>query len=220
MLAQNNIWHGGWLIYAASFTIITASIVALKSDNLKKRLAYSTVSQLSYVILAAAIFAPKAIAAAAFHIAAHAFGKITLFFAAGSIYTAAHKKNISQLAGIGKRMPWTMGAFAIASISMIGLPPAAGFISKWYMIDGALSQELYIVIAVLIVSTLLNAAYFLPIIYKAFFEDEKISTGITIQHQHGEAPWPIVISLVITALATLVLFFYPGVFLELAEMLE
>ena len=96
----------------AGFTIIAASIVALRSDNLKRRLAYSTVSQLSYVVLAAALLAPLSVVGAVLHIAAHAFGKITLFFAAGAIYTAAHKTEVSQLDGIGRRMPWTMGAFA------------------------------------------------------------------------------------------------------------
>ena len=110
--------------------------MALRSDNLKRRLAYSTVSQLSYVVLAAALLAPLSIVGAALHIAAHAVGKITLFFAAGAIYTAAHKTQVSELDGIGRRMPWTMGAFALGALSMIGLPPAAGFVSKWYILSG------------------------------------------------------------------------------------
>ncbi|MCS5605841.1 MAG: monovalent cation/H+ antiporter subunit D family protein, partial [Alphaproteobacteria bacterium] len=125
-------------LYLAGFTIIVASIVALRQDNLKRRLAYSTVSQLSYVILAALILSPLSTMGAALHIAVHAFGKITLFMAAGAIYTAAHKINVSQLDGIGKRMPWTMGAFTIGALSMIGLPPAGGFLSKWYILLGAL----------------------------------------------------------------------------------
>src|SRR3970282_601031 len=124
-----------WLPFAAGFPIIAASIVALRSDNLKRRLAYSTVSQLSYVVLAAALLTPLSIIGAPLHIATHAAGKITLFFAAGAIYTAAHKTEVSQLDGIGRRMPWTMGAFGIGALSMIGLPPAAGFLSKWYMVS-------------------------------------------------------------------------------------
>lgn len=213
---QQNWWHGGWLVWVAGFTIIAASITALHQDNLKKRLAYSTVSQLSYVILAVAILSPKAVVAAAFHIAAHAFGKITLFFAAGSIYTSAHKTKVSQLSGVGRQMPWTMIAFTIGALSMIGVPPAVGFISKWYMLTGAFTGELYVVVGILIVSTVLNAAYFLPIVYKAFFEKVPSATGITISRKYGEAPLPIVIALVITASATLVLFFAPGVFMELA----
>lgn len=210
-------FHGQWLVYLSGFTIIAASVVAMRQDNLKKRLAYSTISQLSYVILAVSILAPKAIIAASFHIAAHAFGKITLFFAAGSIYTSAHKTKVSQLSGVGHKMPWTMTAFAIASLSMIGVPPAVGFISKWYMVSGAFDRDMYLVIGVIIISTLLNAAYFLPIVYKAFFEKEKLTTGVTISKNYGEAPLAIVIALVITAFATIALFAYPGVFMELAE---
>ena len=121
---------GGWLVVVAGFTILAASVVALRADNLKRRLAYSTVSQLSYVVLAAALLAPLSVIGAALHIAAHALGKITLFFAAGAIYTAAHKTEVSELDGIGRRMPWTMGAFAIGALSMIGLPPTAGFVSQ------------------------------------------------------------------------------------------
>lgn len=209
--------YGQWLLYFAAFTIIAASVIAYLQDNLKKRLAYSTVSQLSYVILAAAIIAPKSIIAAIFHIAAHAFGKITLFFAAGAIYTAAHKGNVSQLSGIGKKMPWTMVAFAVGAFSMIGVPPFAGFLTKWYMVFGTINQHLYPVIIVIILSTLLNAAYFLPIIYKAFFEEEKTNSGVVISHPHGEAPLLMVVALTITAFATIALFIWPDAVLNLAE---
>lgn len=204
-----------WVLWIAGFTIITASIIALQQDNLKRRLAYSTISQLSYVILAVFILAPLSTAAAALHIAAHAFGKITLFFAAGSIYTAAHKTNISQLNGIGYRMPWTMTAFTIGSISMIGLPPTAGFLSKWYMLMGAFQEQQVIAILVIIASTLLNAAYFIPIIYAAWFKQENEGDD----NHHGEAPWSIVIALMITAVLTLLLFFFPDVPLQLAMSL-
>lgn len=200
-----------WLLYISGFTIIAASIVALRSDNLKRRLAYSTISQLSYVVMATAILAPLSIVGATLHIAAHAFGKITLFFAAGSIYTASRKTEVSQLDGIGRRMPWTMGAFAIGALSMIGVPPTAGFISKWYILHGAIDGEQMLAVAVVIISTLLNAAYLLPIVYAAFF---KKAAG-----DHGEAPLPIVIAITLTAAATVMLFFFPGVFLELARQL-
>ena len=204
-----------WVAYAAGFTIIVASAIALAQDNLKRRLAYSTVSQLSYVVLAAALATPLAIAGAALHIAAHAFGKITLFFAAGSIYTAAHKTEISQLNGIGKRMPITMLAFAIGAFSMIGVPPTAGFLGKWYILSAAVSVEHIFVLFVLFASTLLNAAYFVPIVYRAFFRAEDVPPD----HEHGEAPWPIVVALSITAAATLGLFFFPDVPLGLARQL-
>jgi len=202
-----------WLLYISGATILIASTIALSADNLKRRLAYSTVSQLSYVIMAAAILAPISAVGAAMHIAAHAFGKITLFFAAGSIYTASHKTEVSQLNGIGRRMPWTMGAFAIGALSMIGVPPTAGFVSKWYILLGALDAQSTVAIVVIVVSTLLNAAYFLPVIYAAFFR--KPPEGD--EHKHGEAPLPIVIALCITAAGTIVLFFLPDIPLALAR---
>ncbi|MFN7087037.1 MAG: monovalent cation/H+ antiporter subunit D family protein [Burkholderiales bacterium] len=204
-----------WLPFVSGFTIIVASIVALRSDNLKRRLAYSTVSQLSYVVLAAALLTPLSLIGAALHIAAHALGKITLFFAAGAIYTAAHKTEVSQLDGIGRRMPWTMGAFAVGALSMIGLPPAAGFISKWYILQGAVASAQWNAVAVIAASTLLNAGYFLPIVYRAFF----VVPPAGERHAHGEAPWPMVAALVLTALGTIALFFFPEVPLALARQL-
>jgi multicomponent Na+:H+ antiporter subunit D len=203
-----------WLVTVAGFTIVAASVVALAADNLKRRLAYSTVSQLSYVVLAAALLAPLSMVGAILHIAAHAVGKITLFFAAGAIYTAAHKTEIRQLDGIGRYMPWTMGAFAIASLSMIGLPPAVGFVSKWYMLSGAMAQQHWLAVGVIVLSTLLNAAYFLPIVYRAFFISPAQGTGAD---PHGEAPLPMVLALGITAAATVILFFCPDLPLALAR---
>jgi multicomponent Na+:H+ antiporter subunit D len=205
-----------WLLYVSGFTILAASIIALRQDNLKRRLAYSTISQLSYVVMATAILAPLSIVGAGLHIAVHAFGKITLFFAAGSIYTASHKTEVSQLDGIGRRMPWTMGAFAIGALSMIGVPPTAGFISKWYILHGALDSGQMLAVIVIVISTLLNAGYFLPIVYAAFFKKPKTDTG----EEHGEAPLAIVIAVTLTAAATMLLFFLPGVFLELAKQLN
>jgi multicomponent Na+:H+ antiporter subunit D len=189
-------------------------MIALNQDNLKRRLAYSTVSQLSYVVLAAAILTPISLVGAALHIAAHAFGKITLFFAAGSIYTASHKTEVSELDGIGRRMPWTMGAFAIGTLSLIGLPPTVGFVSKWYMAGAAIAAEQYLALSVIVLSTLLNAAYFAPIVYAAFFKPERVAG---YGRNHGEAPWPIVVALVATAAGTVILFFFPGLPVSLAR---
>ncbi|MDD2879241.1 MAG: proton-conducting transporter membrane subunit [Rhodoferax sp.] len=205
-----------WLVVLAGFTIIAASAVALTADNLKRRLAYSTISQLSYVTMAAALLAPLSLIGAVMHIAAHAVGKITLFFAAGAIYTAAHKTEVSQLDGIGRRMPWTMGAFAIAALSMIGLPPAAGFISKWYMLSGAMEAQHWLAVSVIILSTLLNAGYFLPIVYRAFFVAPPADPH---GHPHGEAPLLMVIALTATAAGTVLLFFFPDVPLALARQM-
>lgn len=203
-----------WLFYAAGFTILSASIIALRQDNLKRRLAYSTVSQLSYVIMGAAILAPLSMVGAVMHIAVHAFGKITLFFAAGSILVASHKTNISQFDGIGRRMPWTMGAFAIGALSMIGVPPTAGFISKWYILSGAFDADNLAAVGVIIVSTLLNAGYFLPVIYRAFFKKPDAKDDV----EHGEAPWPVVLALMTTAAGTVLIFLFPGQLLELARL--
>jgi multicomponent Na+:H+ antiporter subunit D len=203
-----------WLPWVAGFTIVAASIVALRADNLKRRLAYSTVSQLSYVVMAAAILAPLSVVGAVLHIAAHAFGKITLFFAAGAVYTAAHKTQVSELDGIGRRMPWTFAAFGIGALSMIGLPPAAGFVSKWYMVSGALAAEAWMPLAVIVASTLLNAGYFLPIVYRAFFVEGKHEP-----HGHGEAPWTMVAAQVATATLTIAMFFWADVPLALARSL-
>jgi multicomponent Na+:H+ antiporter subunit D len=176
-----------WLPTVAGFTIIAASVYALRADNLKRRLAYSTVSQLSYVVLAAALLTPISVVGAVLHIAAHAVAKITLFFAAGAIYTAAHKTEVSQLDGIGRRMPWTMGAFTVGALSLIGIPPAAGFASKWFIVSGAAGAGQTVAVVVLAVSTLLNAAYFLPIVHSAFFRAPRAGEA-----GHGEAPWPMV----------------------------
>ncbi len=203
-----------WLLYLSGFTIIAASVIALRQDNLKRRLAYSTISQLSYVVMATAILAPMSIIGAVMHIAAHAFGKITLFFCAGSILVASHKTEVSQLDGIGRRMPWTMAAFAVGALSMIGIPPVAGFISKWYILSGAFDSGQMLAVGVIVLSTLLNAGYFLPIIYRAFFKNP-VDDG----EMHGEAPVPIVIALTITASITFLIFLFPGPFLELARQL-
>jgi multicomponent Na+:H+ antiporter subunit D len=203
-----------WLPFFAGFTIIAASVVALRADNLKRRLAYSTISQLSYVVLAAALLTPLSVIGAALHIVTHAFGKITLFFAAGAIYTAGHKTLVSELDGIARRMPWTMAAFTIGALSLIGIPPAAGFLSKWYIVLGAAEGGHWVVLAVLVVSTLLNAAYFLPIIYAAYFRAPPDA-----EHPHGEAPWPMLAAMAVTAGGVLLLFFGMEFPLALARQL-
>ena len=161
---------GIWLAAVAAFTLLVASLIALRKDNLKRRLAYSTISQLSYIVLGLGVGAPAALVGGLLHIPAHAFMKLTLFFCAGAIHVETHTDDISAMAGIGKRMPVTMAAFAVASAGMAGIPLLAGFVSKWYLLIGsvAVGGELFAV--ALLVSGLLNIGYFWPVVYTAFFE--------------------------------------------------
>ena len=192
--------------YFVSFTVLMASIIALSKDNLKARLAYSTVSQLSYIILGVALLTPAGIEGGIVHIANHAFSKITLFFCAGAIYVATHKKNISEMGGLGRAMPFTFAAFAIASLSMIGAPPVAGFVTKWYLLTGALDAGQLGILVILLGSTLLNVGYFAPVTFKAFFGKPpagEVYTGIR------EAPLTMVIPLMIAAIISVVIGIYP-----------
>ncbi len=191
--------------YVAAFTIVAASLIALTKDDLKARLAYSTVSQLSYVVIGVALLTPSAVQGGMAHIVHHAFSKITLFFAAGAIYVATHTKKISLMSGLGRRMPWTFGAFALASLSMIGVPPVCGFVSKWYLVNGTLQADQIILLCALLASTILNAAYFTPIVYKAFFEAPLPEVE---PHVHGEAPLTMVVPLFLTALISVAIGLY------------
>jgi multicomponent Na+:H+ antiporter subunit D len=203
-----------FLIYFVSITIIVASLFALKQDNLKARLAYSTVGQLSYVVLAGGLIGISGISGGMLHIAMHAFGKITLFFCAGAILVNTGLKNISQMKGLGKKMPVTMAAFFFGSLSVIGLPPFGGFLSKWYLALGCIEADQIPILVVILTSSLLNAAYFLPIAYNAFFTDGNFDGATQIQ----EAPLLTVAPPVFTAFVSLLLFFYPGFFVKLAKM--
>ncbi len=208
-------FHLGEVVcYIAAFTIIAASLVALAQDELKRRLAYSTISQLSYIVLGAALLSPRGMTGAMVHMAMHAFGKITLFFCAGAIFVATGVKHISGMAGIGRQMPVTMAAFLVGALSVIGIPPCGGFISKWYLVLGTLDSGSLLMLSVLLLSSLLNAAYFLPIVYRAFFcrPEEAL-----FENERKEAPYWCLIPLVLTALGSIVLFFYPQPFFSLAE---
>jgi len=206
---------GTALCYVAAFTVIVGSLIALSQDGLKRRLAFSTISQLSYIVLGIALLSSTGMIGSMVHIAMHAFGKITLFFCAGAIFVATGKKNISEMVGIGKRMPVTMIAFFIGSLSVIGLPPCGGFISKWYLLLGTLEAHQVVMLIVLLVSTLLNAAYLLPIVYRAFFCKEQESL---FDNKIEEAPRWCVIPPVLSAVGSIVLFFYPQPFFALAEV--
>ena len=209
-----------FVITFASFTIIIASLIALSRDNLKARLAFSTISQLSYIILGAALLTPSAMVGGIIHITNHAFSKITLFFCAGSIYVSSHKTEVSQLSGIGKKMPWTMTAFAVATLSMIGVPPVSGFITKWYLVIGSLERHSLVVLIVLLASSFLNAAYFVPILYRAFFKNENSNSDQDNLSKHKEQKENLflVIPLTITAIISVLLGLYPDFIVQLAEM--
>jgi NADH-quinone oxidoreductase subunit L/multicomponent Na+:H+ antiporter subunit D len=158
------------LAAVAAFTLVTASVIALRQDNLKRRLAFSTVSQLSYIVLGLAVLDPTALVGGLLHIPAHAFMKITLFFAAGAIHVETHTDDISDMAGIGRRMPLTMAAFAVAAAGMAGIPLVAGFVSKYFLLIGSVSAGQTLFAVALLVSGVLNIGYFWPIVYTAFFE--------------------------------------------------
>ena len=194
-----------WLMWVAAYTIIVASIVAMTKDNLKARLAYSTISQLSYITLGMALATSMGALGGGMHIAMHAMGKITLFMCAGSIYVATHKINISQMNGLGRIMPITYGAFLIGALSIIGLPPLGGSWSKWLLIVGAADAGQQVMIAVLMLSSLLNVAYLLSIVGKGFFWPAKANTAPS---KIAESPVLVWLPPAITAFGCLLLFFY------------
>lgn len=225
-----DIGAGTWIAYMAAMTILLASLVAMRKDNLKARLAYSTISQLSYIVLGAMMATGLGIIGGGMHIVMHAFGKITLFFCAGAIMVASHKTEISQMRGLGRKMPITFICFLIGSLSIIGLPPFGGVWSKWYLALAAAETDQVIFVAVLMISSLLNVAYLIPIVVRGFYSDP---TANEDHHDHhddhagpkhlpGDAPGPhqwkvagwseapplCLAALVFTAFGCAVLFFY------------
>ena len=203
-----------WLLAFAALTVIAGSLVAMRRDNLKARLAYSTVSQLSYIVMGALLASAWGIVGAGLHIVMHAFAKITLFFCAGAILVAHHRTKVSELDGIGRAMPLTMGAFLIASLSIVGLPLLGGMWSKWYLALGTIEAGQYALLAVLMLSSVLSVAYLLPIPVRAFAK-----RGPAAGRGIAEAPRPCVLAIAITAAGCLVLFWYAERWLRLMEQL-
>ncbi len=220
-----------WLAYVAAATILLSSLIAMRKDNLKARLAYSTISQLSYVVLGAMLASNIGAMGSTLHIVMHAFGKITLFFCAGAIIVFAHKTEISDMRGLGRKMPITFFCFFVASLSIIGLPPLGGVWSKWYIALAAAETDQIIFIAVLMISSLLNIAYLMPIVLYGYFGKEKPadthSHGDDHDHHHAppshpmlkhltfgrpgiiaEAPVMCLAPIVLTTIGCFVLFFY------------
>lgn len=191
-----------WLAVAAAITILVASLMALAQDDLKRRLAYSTVGHLSYIVLAVALLDPTAFTGGLLHITAHATMKITLFFVAGAIYAHTRAQRVSELDGIGRAMPWTMAAFAVGSLGLAGVPPVNGFLSKWVIGSGTGGNEWALI--VLLVSGLLNAAYLFPILHRAYLRSSTRFTGV------GEAPALILVPVLVTAGLSVVLGLWPN----------
>lgn len=192
------------LASAATATILLASLRALGEPNLKRRLAYSTISQLSYIVLGATLHSTTALAGAMFHMVAHGFMKITLFFCAGTIYIQTHKLDIPELAGLGRHMPITFGAFTLAALGLAGTPFLVGFVSKWHLGLGALEAGRALFLGVYVVSGLLNFAYFLPIVSTAFFGPTTSSI------RYNEARLALTLPLVVTAVASVFLGLAPN----------
>ncbi len=206
---------GLMMAYFVCFTIIVASFYALTHDNLKKRLAYSTISQLSYIVLGVAMLTPSGITGGMLHIPYHAFMKITLFMCAGAIIVTAKIENISEMNGIGRKMPITMLAFTVGALGMVGVPPVAGFVSKWYILLGSVEMNQLPILLILLASALLNVGYFFPVIYVAFFKkpDKELN--------FGEASPFMLVPLTLTAIGSLILGIWPDapyLFLELVNI--
>ncbi len=194
------------MMWVAAVTLVVAGLIAITKDNLKARLAYSTVSQLAYIVLAATLGNEIATSGGTLHLMTHAVGKITLFFCAGAIYTATRRTRVSELDGLGRAMPWTFGAFTVASLSVVGLPPGGGTWSKWLLLEGAVAAEEYVMFAVMLVGSLLALAYLMPVAVRGFLRSPPAGEGV-----RREAPAACVVPLVLTASASVALFLVPDV---------
>lgn len=205
-----------WLVlaYFAAFTVVVSGLYALAQDNLKRRLAFSTINNLAIIVMGAALVTSSSITGSIFHMGSHGFMKITLFFVAGAIFVKTRKENISQLDGLGRQMPLTMGAFSIGAMGIAGTPPICGFISKWYLAMGSLEASQVIFLFVLLISALLDVAYFFPIIYNSFFKTPK--EGISLHFD--EASMKMVVPLMITAIISLILGIVPNAFFHFFEI--
>jgi len=197
-----------FMIYICGFTIITTSVIAIKQDNLKKLLAYSTISQLSYVVIAILILTPSAIIAASMHLVAHAVSKITLFFAAGAIYSSTGYTKISEMDGIGKNLKVVSIAFTLGAMSLVGIPLLVGFTSKWYIVQSSVEVGQWFILLVITISTLLNIGYFTPIIYKFFFKNELKEISFKT------LPQDINLSIIICCVLMVILFMQPNLVME------
>jgi multicomponent Na+:H+ antiporter subunit D len=196
---------GGAEILAAfaAATIVIGSLIALRQDNLKRRLAFSTVVHLSYIVLGAALVTPYGMVGSTMHMVNHGLAKITLFFCAGAIYTTAHKENISELGGLGRAMPWTFGAFTVGSLALVGIPGLSGFVGKFFLARGAIQADDIVALAIMLGASLLTASYLLPIIRIAFFPGMQ-PDGSRLELPRNEAPKAMLVPLLITAVLVVI----------------
>ncbi|MDQ3709245.1 MAG: monovalent cation/H+ antiporter subunit D family protein, partial [Actinomycetota bacterium] len=213
-------------LVVASVTILVASVYALRLDNLKGILAYSTIGQLSYMILGVALLSPGGRTGAVLHLVGHSFSKITLFFAVGSVYMASHRTLASELRGIGRQLPWTMTAFTIGALSIIGLPPTVGFVAKYFLFLGAVEAGQWAALLVLSVSTVLSAGYYLRILRSALFDAAVAvpaggsgdASGLLRAPTVVESGALLVVPMLVTAAVTLLLGVAPGWLLDLIRV--
>jgi len=202
-----------WLSLFVSVTVIGANLLAIREDNLKRRLAFSTINNLAVILLGALMLSKEALKGAILHIPFHGFMKITLFMCAGSIYVKSKKERVSELDGIGHNMPFTMGAFTVSALGLCGMPPICGFLSKWYLCLGTLEASKNWFLLVWLTSSFLDAVYFLPIVYRAFFKGEK-------DPKIKEAPPSMTIPLLLTALGSIVFGLFPNFAFHLLDLVK
>jgi multicomponent Na+:H+ antiporter subunit D len=197
----------------AAATIVIGSLIALRADNLKRRLAYSTVVHLSYIVLGAALVAPFGMIGSVMHMVNHGLAKITLFFCAGAIYVTAHRENVSELTGLGHTMPWTFGAFTVGSLALVGVPGLSGFVSKFFLARGAVESGDVVYLAVMLGASLLTAAYLLPIVRIAYFPGHRTGDAPTkaVPALRAEAAASMRVPLVITAALVIIFGLVPFV---------
>jgi len=207
----------------ASLTILLASFYALRMDKLKAILAYSTIAQLSYMILGVALLVPSGTIGGIVHLAIHSFAKITLFFAVGALLVVSGRTRVSELGGLGPRWPWIMGPFAIGALGIVGIPPTGGFITKWYLVVGSIQAGQLAVFGVLLLSTLLTAFYYLRIVRAAFFSAPSGEKPPPAEHgplaaEPDKLPLSMQAPLVIAAALSLAFGLYPAFLLHLAGL--
>ncbi|MCX7981989.1 MAG: monovalent cation/H+ antiporter subunit D family protein [Syntrophales bacterium] len=203
------------LALIVSLTIIGANVIAITQDNLKQRLAFSTINNLSIIILGALLLNPVSTLGAMLHLVSHGFLKITLFMCAGAIFVQEGKEMVSQMGGIGKKMPYTMAAFTVGALGLIGIPPIIGFLSKWFLCLGAIEVQRTGFLLIFLTSALLDAVYFLPIIYHAFFQRSVEGANI-----NQEAPFLLLLPLMGTAIFSIVFFFFPNFLFHFQELAD